>query len=274
MAEPDLNPDALRSETQRIWDAKAQFWDGLMGADGNDFYRTVVRPAQNALLALQWGEVVLDVACGNGLVARELARVAGRVIACDISASMIELARGRSLAEGITNVDYAVMDATDEQALRTLGEHDFDAVVCSMGLMDMPAIEPLMRAVAALLKPSGRFVFALMHPCFNHQGSQMVEERDDLAGNMVPRLSVKVSAYLDVPAQRGMGAPGEPEPHYYFHRTLGRLLGACFAAGLVLDGLEEPAFPVRAPDRHSFDWANYGQIPPVLVARVRPAAAA
>jgi SAM-dependent methyltransferase len=270
MADVELDPAALRAETRRIWDAKAQFWDGLMGADGNDFYRTVVRPAQNALLALQWNEVVLDLACGNGLVARELARVASRVIACDVSARLIELARARSLADGITNVDYAVVDATDEQALRALGEQHFDAAVCSMALMDIPEIEPLMRAVRAMLKPRGRFVFTLMHPCFNHQGTQMVEELDDLAGNLVPRFSMKVSEYVSVPVRRGMGAPGEPEPHLYFHRALSRLVGAAFAAGFVIDGLEEPAFPEREPGRRSFDWGNYSQIPPVLAVRLRP----
>ncbi len=228
-------------------------------------------PAPNRLLALQWNEVVLDVACGNGLVARELSRVASRVIACDISPKMTALARARSLADGITNVDYAVVDATNEQALRALGEGKFDAAVCSMALMDIPEIEPLFRALHALLKPGGRFVFTLLHPCFNHQGTQMVEELDDLAGDPTPHFSMKVSEYLDVPARRGVGARGEPEPHYYFHRTLSRLLGAAFAAGFVLDALEEPAFPAREPSRQSFDWDNYSQIPPVLAGRLRSA---
>ena len=49
-----------------------------------------------------------------------------------------------------------------------------------------------------------------------------------------------------------------------------------FLAGLlpfVLDGLEEPAFGPddRGRGGRPLSWANYTDIPPVLVARVRPA---
>ncbi len=270
MADAEFESARLNQETAQIWDHKAAFWDGLMGPNGNDFYRTVVRPAQHRLLSLQWNEVVLDVACGNGLVARELSRVASRVIACDISAKMIELARARSIIDGITNVDYAVVDATDEWALRALGEGKFDAAVCSMALMDMAEIEPLLRALKALLTPAGRFVFTLQHPCFNHLGARLLEELEEPEGGLVPRFSMRVSEYLDVPVRRGVGARGEPAPHYYFHRTLSGLLGAAFAAGFVLDALEEPAFPPREPSGRAFDWENYSQIPPVLAGRLRP----
>ena len=59
-------------------------------------------------------------------------------------------------------------------------------------------------------------------------------------------------------------------PPGYFHRPLSALLGACFAAGFVLDGLEEPAFgPGDAGNASPLSWLNFHDIPPVLVARVR-----
>lgn len=48
------------------------------------------------------------------------------------------------------------------------------------------------------------------------------------------------------------------------------LLGACFAAGFVLDGLEEPAFGPEDRGGRPLSWLNYTEIPPVLVARLRP----
>ena len=65
--------------------------------------------------------------------------------------------------------------------------------------------------------------------------------------------------------------PGEPAPHWYLHRPLAALLGPCFAAGLVVDGLEEPAFtPEQAGPDRLLSWLNYTNLPPVLVVRARP----
>jgi len=90
-------------------------------------------------------------------------------------------------------------------------------------------------------------------------------------GRLVETSHIKVSNYLHVPAMLGAGMPDEREPHYYFHRSLGPLLGACFAAELVLDGLEESAFSPADGAGRSPNWASFTDTPPVLVARLRPA---
>jgi SAM-dependent methyltransferase len=136
--------------------------------------------------------------------------------------------------------------------------------------MDMTTIDPLLRAVRVLLKPGGRLVFAVPHPCFNNNAMTMMLEEEDRAGELRETRSVRVSAYLDIPPGMGMGMPGEPQPHYYFHRPLHELLGACFAAGFVLDGLLEPAFGLADASPRSLSWTNLTQIPPVLAARLRP----
>ena len=52
-------------------------------------------------------------------------------------------------------------------------------------------------------------------------------------------------------------------------KTLHTLLAPAFAAGLVLDGLEEPAFPDASQAKRAFDWDNFPEIPPVLAVRFR-----
>ena len=47
---------------------------------------------------------------------------------------------------------------------------------------------------------------------------------------------------------------------------------ACFRAGMVLDGLEEPVFnhPLDGSEpRRLLSWTNHREIPPALVARLR-----
>lgn len=63
--------------------------------------------------------------------------------------------------------------------------------------------------------------------------------------------------------------PGEPNPHYYFHRPLHELFGVGFASGFVVDGLEEPRFPEETGAPHPLSWRSFRNIPPVVVVRMR-----
>jgi len=260
---PDLIADAAT-----IWEQKAAFWSDYMGAAGNAFHREVVAPAQLRLLDVRRGERVLDVACGGGQFARVMARLGAQVVACDVSATFVERARAQSASEGLSNLDFHLVDATDEAALLALGG-PFDAVVCTMAIMDLPVIEPLMRAAFALLRPGGRFVFTVMHPAFFSTRARQVEEQFDTNGEVSVERAIKVTAYLDVPVEKGAGVIGEPQPHYYFHRPIARLLTTCFEAGFVLDGMDEPAFERGGDPSLAFAWRNYTQFPPVLVCRLR-----
>lgn len=271
---PDENA-ALARRARAAWEEKAAFWDGVMG-EGNEFQRFLVGPAAERLLEIEPGETVLDVACGNGVFSRRLASLGANVVATDFSENFVRLARARTEKAGLADrVEYRVADATDREDMLALGEGRFDAAVCNMALMDLPAIEPLLEALRRLLKPGkGRFVFTVQHPAFNSNGVRLCLEEEDREGVLVETYAVKVTGYLDLPPGVGAGAPGEPAPHPYFHRPLGELFGACFAAGFVIDGLEEPSFPAPENDeqkpRRALSWQNFRTIPPVLAVRARP----
>ncbi|HRJ44716.1 MAG TPA: hypothetical protein PL105_22660, partial [Caldilineaceae bacterium] len=82
---------------------------------------------------------------------------------------------------------------------------------------------------------------------------------------------MKVTGYISPSVKLGLAIPGQQRPHPYFHRPLQMLLGAGFAAGFAMDGLEERAFPADHPaGRNPLGWgANYAEIPPVMVVRMR-----
>ena len=122
----------------------------------------------------------------------------------------------------------------------------------------------MMRAAAALLAPHGRFVCSVMHPCFNMSNPVFVSETADNNGVLSTDFSLKIGRYIGREPELGLGIIGQPEPHWYFPKTLEALLAPAFAAGLVLDGLEEPAFPPGREPRGAPSWANYPHIPPVL----------
>ena len=263
---------SLIAESNAIWEEIADFWDGRM-AEGNAFHRELVSPSARRLLAIEPGERVLDIACGNGQFSRELAGLGANVVAADISPTFVERARARTAelpAEVASRVTYHVADATDEESLVALGGGaPFDAAVSNMALMDIPDIGPLFRAVARVLRPGGRFVATLQHPCFNSNGLRFSLEEEQVGGDLVVVKAAKMVQYLHLPPGRGIGIRGQPSPHWYFHRPLHVLCASAFAAGLVLDGLEEPAFTDESLANSPFDWANFPEIPPVLAVRFR-----
>jgi len=262
---------SLHEETRAIWDQNATFWDDKMGEEGNDFQRILVNPASERLLNLQPGETVLEIACGNGVFARRLIQLGARVVATDFSAQLLERARAR-MPEQADRIEYRLVDATCEDQIVALGTQRFDAAVCNQAIMDMTEIDSLMRGIRQVVKPGGRFVFSLCHPCFNYTGMTSCVEESTVDGEIVTTYSVKITKYLHNGPQKGIGIIGQPVSQYYFDRPLHVLFNACFRAGLLLDGLEEPSF--NSPHDGSqlgraFSWKNYPEIPPVLVARLR-----
>jgi 2-polyprenyl-3-methyl-5-hydroxy-6-metoxy-1,4-benzoquinol methylase len=258
--------------TRAAWNAGAQFWDERMG-EGNDFVEVLIWPAVERMLAPRRGERILDVACGNGLTSRRLAAAGADVLAFDFSEAMIEHAIARTVCprDGHGRVEYRVVDATDSDALLGLGVGEYDAALCNMALFDMADIRPLAASLPKLLRPGGRFVFSVLHPCFNSADVTHVAELEDREGDIVTTYSIKVRTYMSPSATRGAAIRGQPEPHIYFHRPLQDLLEPFLAAGFVVDGLEERAFPPDHPQGSTpLSWGGcFSEIPPVLVARLR-----
>lgn len=254
-------------QTAEIWNRLGGWWDDYVGREGNEFHRGTVAPVTEQLLDVQPGERVLDIACGNGQFSRRLAELGADVVAFDLSESFVQRARSHA---AIGRIEYHVADATDHARLVAFGE--FDAAVANMALMDIPEVEPLFRALPQMLRPGGRFVFTIIHPCFGYPLSpkagsrtgfvQVLNRALALVQRVVPHRVLLAGAravepfvgarqslvYLKPVARLGTGIIGQPVPHWYFHRPLEALLRPAFDAGLVLDALAEPPWP-EAPNR-------------------------
>lgn len=264
------SPSPSNAEVRARWDTNAAFWDEHM-AEGNAFHLHLVEPSALSLLAIQPGERVLEIGCGNGQFARKLTTLGARVTATDFSPAMLERARAHTQPEN-ARIDYRLLDATDESALRALDAVPFDAVVSNMALMDMPEIDPLFRTLPDLLTPAGRFVFCITHPCFNTAGVRFALEEQDRGDEIVQSQLLKLARYGTPLTTFGVAMAGQPALQYYFERPLEVLLGSAFRAGLVLDGLLEPRFPPDVSSPRWSSWLNFHDFPPVLAARLRPAA--
>src|SRR5437870_4081692 len=105
--------EALNKGTKDAWNQNAEFWDAKMG-EGNLFQRVLVGPTTERLLELKPGELVLEIACGNGVFARRLAQLGAQVIATDFSENLLDLAKKRT-TEHNNRIEYRLIDATSEE---------------------------------------------------------------------------------------------------------------------------------------------------------------
>ena len=255
-------------EVRRVWNHNSAYWDSYMG-EGNDFVEVLCWPVIEEFLSVQPGQVILDIACGNGLTSRRLGRLGAEVIAFDIAEEMIRFARKRSSAED-GDIQFHVVDASDEAGIEKICGAGLDAALSNMALFDMAEIEPLFRTLYRLLKPGGCFVFSMMHPCFNQAHSALFCERAEIDGEEVTTYGVRVSGYMTPTMHKGRALAGQPLPQPYFHRPLHALLNIGLKAGFVLNGIEERAFPASGPPgRRDVSWGpSFSEIPPVIIFRM------
>ncbi|MGH3153189.1 MAG: class I SAM-dependent methyltransferase [Streptosporangiaceae bacterium] len=199
-----------------------------------DFYATAFDelddPASAALLDLLGppaGLQVLDIACGHGRLTRELARRGAVVTGADISGALIGRARAAELAEPL-GIRYLHADVA---ALRVAGSEGtgFDAVTCNFGLSDIDDLDGAVAAVSAALRPSGWFVFSILHPCF--PGGPGVSAAWPPAGGYHGEGFWTADAELS-PLRRQVGAT---------HRMVSTYLNTLRRHGLWLDQMSEPA---------------------------------
>ena len=212
------------------YDATAGFYDGVVGDRIDDNAGTV------ALLELV-GDVrgmrLLDLACGQGRIARELARRGASVLGVDISTALLDRARGAEHRESL-RIEYALVDATSPSALA--GEH-FDGVVCNFGLTDIDDLDAAVATVQRVLNPGGTFVFSILHPCFAGWG-------ENAPSSWPPEQSYYDEGWWQASSTGFRGAVGSN------HRTLARYLNALVEHQLVPERSIEPRpteWPLPAP---------------------------
>ena len=109
--------------------------------------------------ALRPGERVLDLAAGPGelgFLAAPLIEPGGTLICSDQSEAMVELARARAAALGLTNVEFRVLGGEwIDLELASL-----DAVLCRWGYMLMVDPAAALRETRRVLRSGGRVVLA------------------------------------------------------------------------------------------------------------------
>jgi SAM-dependent methyltransferase len=140
--------------------ATAAAWDGPDGAhwvEWDHVYDRSIARYNEALLnaaAIGPGDQVLDIGCGSGSIACTAAGTAvdGSVLGVDLSAGLLDLARRRAEAQGVTNVEFTHTDAQAHPFERA----SYDVAVSRTGAMFFGDPVAAFTNIGHALRPGGR----------------------------------------------------------------------------------------------------------------------
>jgi demethylmenaquinone methyltransferase/2-methoxy-6-polyprenyl-1,4-benzoquinol methylase len=149
------SPD-FAGQVNRMFDRVASNYDALNSVMTAGLHHRW-RERAAAQTELGPGDSALDICCGTGDLTLELtSRVApdGKVIGCDFSEPMLDLAREKAAARATSGVRFEWADALQ---LPYDGER-FDAISVGFGVRNLADLGRGLREMARVLKPGGRLV--------------------------------------------------------------------------------------------------------------------
>ena len=228
-----MNPKRLsRARPSRSWDALAHWYTGWNGARGSRHHQQLAIPLALDLLALAPGEHLADLGCGHGVMAGPAGETGARITGIDLSPRLIELARRRQQPR----TEFFVGDVTRLKSIPSLRPASCDAALFLLSIQDIDPLEDALASAAWLLKPGGRLVLVMLHPCFRvpRQSGWGWDEGRALRFR-------RLDSYLTPLAVPMQPYPDRTGTTRSYHRPLGAYVEALGRLGLAVDALREVA---------------------------------
>jgi 2-polyprenyl-3-methyl-5-hydroxy-6-metoxy-1,4-benzoquinol methylase len=178
------------------------------GDEGDFARRYLLNPVLFRLLGKVEDLKILDAGCGQGYLARLLAKRGAHVTGLEPTGVLINYAIERERRENL-GINYLQADLSDSPQLAG----NFHAVVSNMVLMDIPEYEKALANCLSLLEPGGSFIFSISHPSFENSHDDFMQKgfcevREYFAEYLIKqdygyRLHRPLSSYLNAVIRSG-----------------------------------------------------------------------
>lgn len=160
------------------WEANAPFWIQIIREHRDRYRAELTDPAIMEAIGSASHRAILDAGCGEGYLSRALAKAGAIVTGIDMSAPLIAAAKSAMPADSMP-VSF------DTGSLYNLPYQDdaFDIVVCNHVINDLREPGVAIREFARVIRPAGRLVILMLHPCFysSHAERELAESASTIA---------------------------------------------------------------------------------------------
>lgn len=210
------------------WKSAGKWYNKIVGEKGHYYHQHIVIPGVIKLLSFGKSGRLLDIGCGQGVLARSIPKDIG-YIGVDLAANLIDFAKKQDKNPLHT---YHVADVTKRLVISEKNFTHATAVLC---LQNMEYPQNAIKNVSAYLPAGGQFVIVLNHPAFRipRQSGWGTGEN-----KMQYRYENRYMSHLKVPITMH---PGEKNSSvtWSFHHPLSFYTSALAENGFVIEKIEE-----------------------------------
>jgi 2-polyprenyl-3-methyl-5-hydroxy-6-metoxy-1,4-benzoquinol methylase len=193
----------------------------------------IIDPAMWDLIGDVKGLMIMDAGCGNGYFTRALAQKGASVTGIDQSSVFIGFCIEKERVNPL-GIEYHTGSLDN---LPMIENESFDLIVSNIVFVDVIDYKSVLKELARVLKPSGRFVWSNLHPVFGRVNNIFYRLPSDTPRNE-ERLYVMIDRYFD--SGGTLISWGALKPIWQFDRTLSEYTTALRQAGFVIREIIEP----------------------------------
>lgn len=212
------------------WNPVASWYSGLVGKKGHYFHEHVVIPQVLRLLHLKEGAKVLDLACGEGILARYLP-ASCQYQGIDSASDLIKIAISKDKNE---KHSYLTSDVTKALPIK---QNEYTHITVILALQNIEKSDLVLQNARRHLKNDGKLVIVLNHPCFRipRQSSWEIDESNKLQYRRINRYL----SPLEIPIKIEPAKGEKSKLTWSFHHPLSYYSNILSQNNFVIDRLEE-----------------------------------
>lgn len=192
------------------WQGVSDWYDKIVSKEGHYYHRELILPNLLQLLQLKKGDAVLDLACGQGVLARQLPKGVDYT-GVDGAKGLIDAAKGYSEAQFVHH------DLTKPLALGRTFSH----VVIVLAFQNISEPMQVLKTARSHLRKNGDLILVLNHPCFRipRQSSWQVDESKKIQYRRIDRYG----SPLQIPIYTSPSQKEDSQVTWSYHYSLSQI---------------------------------------------------